>query len=414
MLGQVTKLMDPGQRSELTARLHAWWEGRDYVPADPEAAPAEGAETAPAAAKAPEPVSVAPSSEPLKAARADPAPPAATVAKDAAAPKSRRNRNADDTKNPGAQGLTPRIRALETLWGEGRFGPGSGALDSLLLDEAFGGDDANGALGLVGADAALVRACRDRSSRALLVSDWREGCADRTRALSPGVEVAIGEPDRPRGLPPGELGVLISIDAFAFSDHKAGLVARAYKALSATGRWVIVDTTRSTPRTPAEAFASAWAEPQVGAADDIEDALRAAGFHTVRRLAVADLVLDAARQGYVRLAGSLGPAVTDGQDGREGAAYLHELAWEAASWRARSRAIEGGALAVDLWIAEKSGEPLDVTPQAKAAPPAKQAPTRARPVEPVADAAPAPTPKVEPAAEEASPLDQSSIDSLFD
>lgn len=403
MLGQVTRLMDPVQRGALTARLHAWWDGRDYVPSDPASAPGEVGGAVSAAA--PE----SRSAEPPNVKKPGPTPAKAT-APDTPVPKTRRNRNPDHRTEPGARGLTPRIRALEALWGEGRFGPGSGALDSLLLDEALGGADPTGGLGMIGADAALVLACNNRSNRPLHLSDWREGCAERTRGLAADVEVEIGEPDRPRGLPQGVLGALVSVDAFAYADHKAGLIARAYKALSDTGRWVILDTSRTTPKAPAEAFASAWAEPQVGEAREIEEGLRLAGFHKVRRMAVTDLVLDATRQGYSRLASELGPAAASGQDSREDATFLHELAWEAASWRARLRALEGGALAVDLWIAEKTGEPAASSPTAVTAAPVKPTPTRSARVDPVSE----PPAQLGSGAEDNGPLDQSSVDSLFD
>ena len=49
--------------------------------------------------------------------------------------------------------------------------------------------------------------------------------------------------------------------------------------------------------------------------------------------------------------------------GREGALFLQELAWEAQSWRARARALEGGALEMNLWIADKTEQfaPLELS-----------------------------------------------------
>ena len=52
--------------------------------------------------------------------------------------------------------------------------------------------------------------------------------------------------------------------------------------------------------------------------------------------------------------GRLERAATSGLTGREGALFLQELAWEAQSWRARTRAIEGGALEINLWVADKT------------------------------------------------------------
>ena len=77
----------------------------------------------------------------------------------------------------------------------------------------------------------------------------------------------------------------------------------------------------------------------------------------------SDLVLAAARQGYANLTNVLERAATSGMTGREGALFLQELAWEAQSWRARTRAIEGGALEINLWVADKTEQnaPLGVS-----------------------------------------------------
>ncbi|MEQ1783855.1 MAG: hypothetical protein ABMA14_21060, partial [Hyphomonadaceae bacterium] len=114
------------------------------------------------------------------------------------------------------------------------------------------------------------------------------------------------------------------------------------------------DTTRRTKKTPPTAFASAWAEPQLSTNDEIEELLQLAGFKSVRRVSANDLVLAAARQGYANLTQVLERAATNGLTGREGALFLQELAWEAQSWRARTRAIEGGALEINLWVADKT------------------------------------------------------------
>jgi hypothetical protein len=64
-------------------------------------------------------------------------------------------------------------------------------------------------------------------------------------------------------------------------------------------------------------------------------------------------VMAAARAGYKQLGEVLDSAVKAGLQGREGAIFLQELTWEIQTWRARMRAFEGGALSVDLWIADK-------------------------------------------------------------
>jgi hypothetical protein len=92
--------------------------------------------------------------------------------------------------------------------------------------------------------------------------------------------------------------------------------------------------------------------------EEIEELLALAGFKSVRRVRVTDLVLAAARQGFGTLGSVLEAASTGAGDGRMAAQFLQELAWEAQSWRARCRALEGGALAIDIWIADKQDAPV--------------------------------------------------------
>jgi hypothetical protein len=202
-----------------------------------------------------------------------------------------------------------------------------------------------------------------RSDRLAIVAEWRAACAAHAQALAPQAAVTASEVDRPSCFGDKTLEALVSIEAFAYADHKAGLVGRAYRALSDHGRWVFLDTTRNTNKTPPQAFASAWAEPLLATKDEIEELLRLAGFHSVEKFSATELVLNAARAGYAHLSSVLESAAPNGLDGREGALFLQELAWEAQSWRARIRALEGGALEVNLWIADKS-ETLELTQKA--------------------------------------------------
>jgi hypothetical protein len=343
MLAQVKKIAG----GDVAGRFGAWWNGRDYVP------PVEGdaAPEAPAAAKpvAAKPAAPAPAPEPV------PELPPAPIAELPAAP-------AAPSAAVALDGGEIRIRALETLWGEGRLSPGSFALDTRMIDAALELADRPGAVGFIGADASLLNAFAAQSDRKPIATEWRSACVSRLNELVANAAVAVGEVDRPRGFEDGSLPAVISVEAFAYSDHKSGLVGRVFRALDAGGRWVFLDTTRSTKKTPPQAFASAWAEPLLSTNDEIEELLQLAGFKTVRRISVADLVLSAAKQGYANLSQVVESAADTGLTGREGALFLQELAWEAQSWRARMRAIEGGALEMNLWVADRTEQqgPLSI------------------------------------------------------
>ncbi|MDZ4761190.1 MAG: hypothetical protein SGJ21_08980 [Alphaproteobacteria bacterium] len=335
MLGQVKKLIEPVAGNDVAGRFGAWWNGREYVAPQAETIEEAGATSVDAVVAI---AAVAP--------QIDSSPPAP-------APMRRILDGAAAGRPASIATVDGRLRALATLWGAQRFAPGSPSLDARILDTVFEGARKPGELGFIGADGALLNACRARTERVIRAVEWRGGCVDVLRELASGVDVQGGDVDRPRGFADGRLEGLVSIEAFAYADHKAGLVARAYKALSETGLWVFLDTTRRTSKTPAEAFASAWAEPLLSTAEEIGELLRVAGFRSVRREAVTPLVLEAARLGYARLGGELEKASSAALDRRDGAMFLQELAWEAQSWRARMRAMEGGALSVDLWIASK-------------------------------------------------------------
>ncbi|MBI1358907.1 MAG: hypothetical protein GC155_01350 [Alphaproteobacteria bacterium] len=350
MLAQVKKLIEPAAGGDFTGRLGAWWNGKDYVPPEPteegasdseaKAPPAKLAE-APAPAAEPETPAPAEAEETPAAAEPSPAPEAPSPAFAPAAARS------------GRASSDLRVRAVTALWGAERLVPGTADLDQRILDMVFDAANGSGDIGFIGADAALLNAARGRSDRTIHAAEWRTDCIEHIRALAPDIDVQASDTDRPRGLGDGNLEGLVSVEAFAYADHKAGLVARAFRALSDNGRWIILDTVRHSAKTPAECFASAWAEPNLTTSDEIEELLKLAGFAGVTHVCLTSDVLAAARAGYRQLGEVLDAAVRTGLDGREGAIFLQELTWEIQSWRARMRAFEGGALSVDLWIADK-------------------------------------------------------------
>jgi hypothetical protein len=353
MLAQVKKLVGTAAGGDLAGRFGAWWDGKDYVPPAPgEGDESKAAEEAPAKKAKPE---QKPEAKAEKKPETKPEPKPEPVA------EVKAEERAADV--PAKDACTQRIKALEMLWGEGRLAPGSITLDSKLLDAVLDQTEKPGDIGFIGVDAALLSGFASRSEHKALAAEWRTGCLPRLRELAPKADAEACDIDRPRGFADQSLEGVVSFEAFAYADHKAGLVTRVHRSLSDTGRWVFLDTTRRTNKTPAEAFASAWAEPQLATADEIEELLTAAGFGAVQKVSVTEPVLEAARAGYARLSQALESAASNGLADREGALFLQELAWEAQSWRARMRALEGGALEVNLWIADK-GKPLDLTIEA--------------------------------------------------
>lgn len=351
MLAQVKKLAG----DDFAGRFGAWWNGRDYVAPAPEA---EGEAAKPEAPKPGATLETAPELDAQPVAMAEAIDAAEVAGKGAKADQVERAEQLPERPVRSAaeklEGEHLRIKALETLWGEGRLAPGSFALDTKIIDTLLELADKPGDIGFIGADGALLNAFAAVSDRKALATEWRAACVSRLHELVPSATVTAGEVDRPRGFADGSLPAIASVEAFAYADHKAGLVGRVFRALDEKGRWVFLDTTRRTKKTPPEAFASAWAEPQLSTNDEIEELLKLAGFKTVQKASVTELALASARQGYANLSQVLESASQNGFAGREGALFLQELAWEAQSWRARCRALEGGALEMNLWVADKT------------------------------------------------------------
>lgn len=331
MLSQVKKIMDPAGRKDVAGRFGAWWDGREYVPE------AEADENA-AKAGAAEPEDPAGEDDLFEAegesASDKPAIPLATASTDGA-----------------------RITALERLWGVGNFGPNACA--SEILDALSYELMAEGDIGMMGADPALLRAWTRRSARDLYASEWRTDALPRVRRAVPDVTAINDDIDRAKAFEDDTLAALASINTMAYADHKAGLVSRAFHALKDGGKWVIFDTVRTTAKTPATAFASAWAEPQLVEESEVEALLEKAGFAEISKINVTANVIETARARMQDLGSALETTVAEGMSGSEGVLFLRELVWELKSWRARLKALEGGALQVVLWSAVKGGKHED-------------------------------------------------------
>ncbi len=324
MLSQVKKIMDPTGRKQVAGQLGAWWDGREYEPeaegeVEVEAGAGEDGDAAP----------------------------------DDAADKASPARPAIGPADPATDGA--RITALERMWGTGRLGPA--ALDNEILDRLEVSLLADGDIGMMGADPALLDAWMQRSSRNLFASEWRAGALERVRRAAPDVTVINDDIDRAKAFPDDALAALASVNTMAYADHKAGLVSRAFHALKDGGRWVVLDTVRTTAKTPPHAFASAWAEPQLLAEEEFDALLEKCGFGEVSKQNMTPQMIACARTQMNELGAALEATVSEGMSGPEGVLFLRELVWELKSWRARLKALEGGALQVVMWSAVKGGAP---------------------------------------------------------
>ena len=309
--GQARQRAAPEGRIDLFARIGAWWEGRDYIPDD-----------------------------------------TLTLTRVVQAPREDVDTGPPIGQRPMGKAEI-RLKALSLAWGAERFAPGSQEIDERLLGAIFESVERSGGLGFLGADPAILNACRGRTERPIFAAEWRAGCLDRERDLVKTVILAPADLDRPLAFPERKLEGLVSVDAFAFAAQKPSLITRAYKSLSGTGRWAVLDVTRTGDETPQEGFASAFARPQLTTAEDIDSLLWAAGFVAVKRENVTAMMVRAVRSGIAQMGKTLDSAIKQDLKGPDGEQMLRELAWDVQSWRARMQALEAGKLTANLWIADK-------------------------------------------------------------
>ena len=323
---------------DFAGRFSAWWDGRDYAPPteeSDESATSEMSET-----------------EGMDDVDADEA------AEIAAPPKPSKPKaistDASDALSPGAS----RIAALETLWGEGRFGPGSAELSSRLTDALpplEGGSEAQ--FGLVNGDPALLKQVMAATGACPVIAEWRVPCASRFREEFPDFEMVNGDLDRPP-FEAGSLQLVVSLDAFAYSDHKSGLAVRMLRSLAPGGQWVVIDTMRgNSSSTFAPAFASSWCEPQLIDAHEVTEVCESAGFELVSdEEDLSGDLLGAARQSFSRFGESMGEQLSDKLSRVNRQVYMRELGWEVESWKWRQRALASELIQIQMWKLRRPAE----------------------------------------------------------
>ena len=310
-------------REELRERTIAWWEGREFDPEEMARIREERRKAEEQAAAAGAPAKVRPLA---------------------------------DEKDVGS--APPRIRALETLWGRGRYSPGSGEIDNIILDMMGRQKGRIGKLGLVGVNAITADTIAAAFGEEVVVSEWRMECARRTARVSDNVVVKKCDLDRMASFEDGTLKAIASLDAMTFVDHKQGFAARVYRALRDGGRWAALDYCAAPGFKPVASFASSWAEAQLPNENQMRNWLETSGFRNVSFIDATDAVLDEARGAFARLGAGLDDTAASGLDGREGALLLQEISWEVAAWRSRIKALESGALRVLAWKADKPGSDI--------------------------------------------------------
>lgn len=317
---------------DFKGRFAAWWDGREYAPdPDGDSVSDDGEPTYPDMAEESP-------SEAMPPRKPEPRP----------KPENNVTGNVSDVvKTPAVS----RMAALETLWGEGRFSPGSAELYGRIsegMQAATSQDDFR--FGVLNCDPALTTHFMGASGMTPVIAEWRTPCAEQFHKSLPDFEILRGDLDRPP-FEPGSLKLLVSQDGFAFADHKSGLAVRSLRSLAPGGQWIIIDTVRGhATGSLSPAFATSWAEPQLCTSDDILEVCEAAGFElSSGEDDVTGDVLQACSYAFERFGRQLDEKLAAKLSGVNKQVFVRELAWEAEAWKWRRRALAGDLLRVKVW-----------------------------------------------------------------
>jgi hypothetical protein len=320
MAGVFAALLDKRKRAMRAARFRAWWEGEEFD----EAAAAAAVEEALAAAEAPKSDSPPAPSQDVAEAPFEPPP------------------------------VTPRVAALQQIWGEGRVMPGDAAAEA--LHPARLGLAEGGALCILGAGlAAPVAALAQAHKGKCAALEWRAEtranleAAIRRAKLAPRVEVRAFEIDAFAGDPEAFDG-LVSFDEFTYAEH-APLLASRIAATLKPGACAMIEAYAAVADPAfAPAFATAFAEPHLCAAGDLVDAIEKAGLAVEANEDQSEEHLAWARAGFKRLEGVLAAFAEHPLAPQ----VLQEIAWEATAWRARVKLLSQRRLERRQIVARKN------------------------------------------------------------
>ncbi len=218
----------------------------------------------------------------------------------------------------------PRLYALQMIWGEGRVGPPTDE-GELIAKLAMPED---GALAVLGPGLSGPIVTLNAGARPLHVFEWRAETRETLAQTLGDVKVEPFDLDVSPLAPDAYVG-LISFDDFTYAGHAphlAQVCARAVKP----GCTALVECYVGPPGPDlSQAFASAFAEPQVRIRTDLVHALTEAGFDVIHEDDLTAAHVTAARAAFESLSAKMaaGPKLAP--------SAARELAWESETWRVR-------------------------------------------------------------------------------
>lgn len=251
---------------------------------------------------------------------------------------------AGDTAPP----RTPRLAALEVVWGENRISMGdaeeeaAGAqLLGLMPDQSIlliGGGLGEPAVELARGAQLSVTMC-----------EWRPGCVPAAQnrvarlGLAAKARVDSFEPEA-GSFPELAFDAAWSRDELTFVFDKKRLIRRVGAALKPGAAWLVDELVGDKALCGETAFAAAWADPHLWGADELQSAFSERGFLIESEADVTGAAQSALKLAVERIEDRIGLALQRAKDSGFGPAMLRELAWEAETIKARQRAFSAGAL----------------------------------------------------------------------
>lgn len=237
---------------------------------------------------------------------------------------------------------SPRLSALELVWGTGRVFPGDGAEERALATEILA-PALDGPLLLLGPGLdAPVRAVAE-AGREVHIGEWRSEATEILAARLTGSGFAVDAVDLERLRFDRSFCGALSMDCLIHTDDKVRFFSRLARALPANAIYVASDYVGAPGKNVEPAFASAFAEPQLTAEKDLLQMAESAGFTTERVEDLSGVVMQAARSGFIRVSENM-EALSGAVEGPIGVARTHEVAWEVETWRARLELLGSGRL----------------------------------------------------------------------
>ncbi len=244
---------------------------------------------------------------------------------------------------------TPRLAALEVVWGENRIAMGDAEEEAAAV--ALLGLQPESSIVLFGGGMGEPAVELARASQlAVSMYEWRPGCvaAAQNRLARLGLSAkARAEQVEPEAaaLPDIAFDAAWSRDELTFVFDKRRLTRRVGAALKPGGVWLVDELVGDKRACGDSAFAAAWSDPHLWRSEELLAAFQERGLTLESETDITSLALKSLKTAVDRIEDRINFALQRAKDTGFGPAMLRELAWEAETIKGRERAFAAGAMA---------------------------------------------------------------------